>query len=86
MLVISYIFNSFLEFVMVELKSLRDELHLNEQLSTDGRYADDTTLIAAIFQKLKLSTHELGKACSKWGMKINVKKCKVYHLRLITLL
>ena len=71
------LFNIFLEFVMAELKSLRDELHLDEQLSTDCRYADDTTLIAAIFEKLKLSTHELGKACSKWSMKINVKKCKV---------
>ena len=62
---------------MAELKSLRDELHLHEQLSTDCHYADDTTMIAAIFQKLKLSTQELEKACSKWGMKINVKKCKI---------
>ena len=59
------LFNIFLDFVMAELKSLRDELHLDEQLSTDCRYADDTTLIAAIFEKLKLSTHELEKACSR---------------------
>ena len=67
------LFNIFLEFVMAELKLLRDELHLDEQLSTNCRYADDTRLIAAIFEKLKLSKHELEKACSNWGMKINVK-------------
>ena len=57
--------NIFLDFVMAELKSLRDELHLDEKLSTDCRYADDTTVTTAIFEKLKLSTHELEKACSK---------------------
>ena len=71
------LFNIFLKFVMAELKSLRDELHLDEQLLTDCRYGDDTTLIATISEKLKLSAHELEKACSKWGMKINVRKCKV---------
>ena len=50
---------------MAKLKSLRGELHLDEQLSTDCRYADDKTLIAATFETLKLSTHELEKACSK---------------------
>ena len=57
--------NIFLEFVMAELKSLRDELYLDEQLSNDCRSADDTTLIAAVFEKLKLSTEELEKGCLK---------------------
>ena len=40
-------------------------------------YADDTTLIALIFEKLNLATLELDFSCKKWGMKINAAKCKV---------
>ena len=71
------LFNIFLEFVMDELSSLQSKLHLDHSLSTDVRYADDTTLIAHIFSKLKLSTKELENACKKWGMKVNSSKCKV---------
>jgi hypothetical protein len=35
------------------------------------RYADDTTLLGMVFEKLQLSTDELERACAKWGMKIN---------------
>ena len=49
------LFNFFLEFVMDDLKSLQ-EFHLTLNLSTDVRYADDTTLVSAIFEKSKLST------------------------------
>ena len=71
------LFNVFLEFVFAELKSLDDKFDINNKLSTDIRYADDSTLLAAIFEKLELSTAELETACSKWGMKINVRKCKI---------
>ena len=70
------LFNIFLEFVMDELKSLDDHLELKENMSTELRYADDTTLVATIFEKLEISTAELETACSKWGMKINASKCK----------
>jgi hypothetical protein len=70
------LFNIFLEFVMDELRSLTD-FHLHADMSTDVRYADDTTLISLIFDKLKLSTEELENACKKWGMKINAAKCKL---------
>ena len=46
-------------------------------MSTDVRYADDTTLIALIFEKLNLATLKLDCSCKKWGMKINAAKCKV---------
>ena len=62
---------------MDELNSLQSELHLDDTLSTDVRYADDTTLIAQIFDKLKLSTRELESACKKWGVKVNTSKCKI---------
>ena len=52
------LFNIFLEFVMDELPSLTN-FHLEEQMSTEIRYADDTTLISLIFEKLKLSSEEL---------------------------
>ena len=71
------LFNIFLEFVMDEVKSIIGEMKLDDSLSTDIRYADDTTLVALIFEKLKLSTSELDAACKKWGLKINTKKCKV---------
>lgn len=44
--------NMFLEFVLNELKSLK-EFQLDRELATDIRYADDTTLLPAIFEKLK---------------------------------
>ena len=70
------LFNLYLEFVMDELSSLGD-FHLTEDLNTDIRYADDTTLIATTLQKLQFSTEELEQACKKWGLKINADKCKI---------
>ena len=46
-------------------------------MSINVRYADDTTLVSAIFEKLKISTSELEKARRKWGLKINPTKCAV---------
>ena len=71
------LFNIYLEFVMSELQSLQPTLKLNDHLSSDIRYADDTTLISAIFDKLGLSTSELEASCQKWGMKVNPAKCKI---------
>ena len=70
------LFNLFLEFVMDEISTLRDS-HLAKNLTTDIRYADDTTLISAMLEKLQFSTEELERACKKWGLKINGSKCKV---------
>ena len=39
------LFNIFLEFVMKELKSLYITLELQDSLSIDIRYADDSTLL-----------------------------------------
>jgi len=46
-------------------------LTLNEEMSIDNRYVDDTTLIATIFDKLSISTAELEAfyfswICSSW--------------------
>ena len=71
------LFNIFLEFVMKELKDLNASLQLNNNLSIDIRYADDTTLLSTVFGKLSLSTSQLEAACKKWGMKINGAKCKI---------
>ena len=71
------LFNIFIEFVMMELKNLDASLHLNDSLSLDIKYADDTALLSTIFDKLKLSTSQLESACKKWGMKINGAKCKI---------
>ena len=62
---------------MDELKSLQPSLNLSDKLSTDIKYADDTTLIAAVFDKSKISTSQLEASCKKWGMKFNPLKCKV---------
>ena len=59
------LFNIFLEYVMKGVKSLNSYFQLNENMSVDIRYADDTTLIYDVFEKLQLSTLELEQACQK---------------------
>ena len=76
-------FNIFLEFVMNELHNLQKELLLHSSLSTYVWYADDTTLIALIFTKLKLSTKELEQACKKWGLKSDSSKCKMISQEMV---
>ena len=71
------LFNIFLEYVMKGVKSLNRDFQLNENMSVDIRYANDTTLISAVFEKLQLSTLELEQACQKWGLKINPLKCPI---------
>ena len=71
------LFNIFLEYVMKGVTSLNRDFQLNENMSVDIRYADDTTLIVTIFEKLQLSTLELEQACQKWGLKINPFKCAI---------
>ena len=46
-------------------------------MTIDTKYADDTTLISAIFEKLKIATRQLETSCKKWGMKVNPDKCKI---------
>jgi len=70
------LFKVFLEFVIYELVPLKNS-NLSSDMTADVRYADDTTLVSAIFQKLQLSTDKLEAACLKWGLKINGTKCKV---------
>ncbi|XP_066925921.1 uncharacterized protein [Clytia hemisphaerica] len=65
--------NLFLEFVMDELQELQEATILNNGLCIDVRYADDTTLIASVYEKLQLSTNQLQDACLKYGMKINMQ-------------
>ena len=62
---------------MKELKRLDSTLNLHDSLSKDIRYADDTTLLSAIFEKLHLAISQLENACQKWGMKINGTKFKI---------
>ena len=65
------LFNIFLEFVMSELQSIQSTLKLDQNLSTDIRFADDKTLISAVFNKPGMSTNEVEAWCRKWGMKVN---------------
>ena len=69
----AYYFLAFLK----EVRALDDTLNLRDTFCADIRYADDTTLISAIFDKLKISTEQLNTACKKWGMKINGAKCNI---------
>ena len=71
------LFNVFLEFVMEELGTLDGTLTYNAEMAMDILYADDTTLLSAVFRKLEIVTEELEVACRRWGMKMNVAKCKV---------
>ena len=50
---------------------------LDKDLKFDARYADDTALIAAVFERLQLTTDHLQDACKTYGMKINTEKCGI---------
>ena len=45
------LFILFLDFVVDELKCLQEHVTLDYELNFDERYVDDTTLIAAVFDK-----------------------------------
>ena len=62
---------------MGELGTLDLTLTYNAEMAMDIRYADDNTLLSAMFEKLEIVTEELEEACRRWGMKMNVAKCKV---------
>ena len=69
------LFNIFLEHVMKGLTCLDRNLRLDDEMSIDIRYADDTTLVSYVFEKLQIVTSELENACHKWGLKINPLIC-----------
>ena len=62
---------------MKDLRNLDNGIQMGEMSINNIRYADDTTLVDLVSDKLQISTNELEKACSKWGMKINPTKCKI---------
>ena len=64
---------------MDELYSIQHTLKLTLDMATETRYADDTTLISAIFEKLKMFTNELKASCKQWSMKVNPDKCKIIY-------
>ena len=71
------LFNLFLELVMKDVQSLDSGIEMGNMHMNNIRYADDTTLVEMVFEKLQISTNALEDACRKWGMKINPTKCKV---------
>ena len=48
---------------MDELKWSQEHVTLDNYFNFDATYADDTTLIAAAFEKLQLATDQLQEAC-----------------------
>ena len=62
---------------MKDLRNLDNGIQMGEMSINNIHYADDTTLVDLVFDKLQISTNELEKACSKWCMKINPTKCKI---------
>ena len=57
--------------------SFQQNLNLDESLTTDKHYTDEITRISVISEKIKLSTKELEKPCTKWSMKINAEERKI---------
>ena len=69
------LFNLYLEFVMKGVQNLGSGIQMGNMSINNVRYADDTTLMEMVFDKLQISTDALEEGCSKWGMEINpVKK------------
>ncbi|PIK46566.1 hypothetical protein BSL78_16575 [Apostichopus japonicus] len=71
------LFNIYLEFVMKEIQNLDSGLKMGNMCINNIRYADDTTLIEMDLDSLQEATNKLQEACTRWGMKINPKKCKI---------
>ena len=67
----------FLDFAIDELKYVQAHVRLDYELNFTARHAHDTTLIAAVFEKLQLATDQLQEASKKYKMKINADKCKL---------
>ena len=73
-LLLPILFSLSLEFVMTDMKSLCKEFKLDTNLSYDIGYADDTTIMSSVLEKLQISTEELRAASRKRGLKINFSK------------
>ena len=71
------LFNILLEHVMKGLKCLDRNLRMDDKMSMYIRYANNTTLVSAVFEKLQIATSELENACNKWGLKTNPLKCTI---------
>ena len=56
---------------MDEIKCLQDRVTLD-----DARYTDDTTIIAAVFERLQFKTDQLQEICKEYGMNIITEKWK----------
>ena len=56
---------------MDEIKCLQDRVTLD-----DARYTDDTTIIAAVFERLQFTTDQLQEICKVYGMNIITEKWK----------
>ena len=62
---------------MADVKNLDSGVQMGGIRINNIRYADDTTLLELIYDKLQISTNKLVEACGKWGMKINTAKCRI---------
>ena len=60
------LFNLLLEFVMNEITCLQDCVTFDEDLNFGARYADDTTIIAAVFERLQLATDYPQEVCKEY--------------------
>ena len=53
------------------------QLKLDTTVNFGIRYADDTTLMSTVNDKLHIASRETKAASNKWGMKINISKSMV---------
>lgn len=66
-----------LNFAMWQLTGFDKGVHTLCGHYVSFRYADDTTLLIAEFDRLQEMTTELKEVCRKWGMRIHANKCKI---------
>jgi hypothetical protein len=57
------LFNLFLEFVKKGLRQLESGVQMGNNCINNIRYADDTTLLDIVFERLQVATDELDKVC-----------------------
>ena len=73
-LLLPILLSSFLEFVVADPKSLWKGFNRYTNLTFDIIYADNTTILSTLFEKLQLSTEDIQAAFRKWVIKINFSK------------
>ena len=81
-----YLFNFYAEYIMrnARLDEAQAGINITRRNISNLRYADDTTLMAEINEKLKSLLMKMKEESEKFSLKLNIQKMKIMASSLIT--